>query len=90
MGVLVSYGLWLKGRNILKDAVLRGPDKVKTIIVAVDGTLEVAVIRKVDTSDERGGRFLDFKVENKPFPQVVGAIKRHNTRLRKKLSGGVL
>ena len=88
MGVLHSLGIWQKGRAIEKEAVLRGPDKVKTFVWQLQGSVEVGVIRKVDAPDARAGRFLDFRVEEKPFSQVVGAVKRHNTIVRKKLKQG--
>ena len=87
-GVIVSYALWRNARPIVREAVLRGPDKVKTRIQAVEGSSEVAVIRKVDAPDERDGKFLSFSVKEKPFSAVVGAVKRANTIKRKKLQGG--
>lgn len=89
MNVLYPLGIWLKGRRVEKEAVLRGPDKVKTFIWQPEGSVEVGVIRKIDAPDASGGKFLDFHVEEKPFSSVVGAIKRRNTIARKKLQGGV-
>lgn len=90
MGVLHSLGIWRKGRHVEKEAVLRGPDKVKTFVWQLEGSVEVGVIRKVDAPDARSGKFLDFHVEEKPFSKVVGGIKRQNTITRKKLrQGGV-
>ena len=40
-GVIVSYALWRNARPIVREAVLRGPDKVKTRIQAVEGSSEV-------------------------------------------------
>lgn len=88
MNVLYPYGIWLKGRRIVKEAVIRGPDKVKTFIRQPEGSVEVGVIRKIDAPDACGGKFLDFHVEVKPFSSVVGAIKRRNTVARKKQQGG--
>lgn len=88
MGVLHSLGMWQKGRPVEKEAVLRGPDKVKTFIWQLHGSVEVGVIRKIDAPDARAGRFLDFTVEERPFSQVVGAVKRRNTVMRKKIAQG--
>lgn len=74
MGVLYELSLWRRARQIKRDAVINGPGDLQTHVWEVEGGEEVGIIEK-----RKDGKFIRFRVDEKPFGRVVGVLKRRAT-----------
>lgn len=87
-GILVRLGLWQKARRVTREASIRTPDQRRVIVLEVENNpFETGVIERYDLPKIQA--FIDFRVEQKPYSVVVGQLKRQNSRLRKRMEGGL-
>ena len=87
-GILVRLGLWQHARRVTREASIPTPDKRRVIVLEVEGNPgETGVVERYDLPERKA--FIDFRIENKPYAQVVAQVRRQNVRLRQKMEGGL-
>lgn len=87
-GILVSLGLWQNARRVTRKASIPTPDQRRVIVFEVEGSPgETGVVERYDQPKRQA--FIDFRVEKKPYAQVIALLKRQNSLLRKQMKGGL-
>lgn len=81
-GVIARLVEWQKGQPTSRETSIKTPDYRRVIVMEMaHRPNEVGVIERHDTAKSQA--FIDFRVEEASFKQVVSTIKRRNALLRK-------
>ena len=74
---------WQGKYPVLNQTAVQGPGNRRTLVWETTAKNGVAVIEKI--GDGKRGHFVDVKIHEKPFKQVVAQVKRSFTLERKRM-----